>query len=65
MNLTDPLVHLQAALADRYAIAREIGRGGMATVYLPEDLKHQRTEPMTEIRVVLRWAQEWQETQRR
>jgi tetratricopeptide (TPR) repeat protein/tRNA A-37 threonylcarbamoyl transferase component Bud32 len=33
---------LKAALADRYAIDREIGEGGMATVYLAEDLKHRR-----------------------
>ncbi len=33
---------LKAALADRYAIERELGSGGMATVYLAEDLKHHR-----------------------
>ncbi len=33
---------LRDALADRYAIEREIGRGGMATVYLARDLKHDR-----------------------
>lgn len=33
---------LKAALADRYQIEREIGRGGMATVYLAHDLKHNR-----------------------
>jgi serine/threonine protein kinase len=33
---------LQRALADRYAIERELGRGGMATVYLATDLRHDR-----------------------
>jgi serine/threonine-protein kinase len=33
---------LKAALGDRYTIEREIGAGGMATVYLAEDLKHER-----------------------
>ncbi|MGD2124384.1 MAG: protein kinase, partial [Gemmatimonadota bacterium] len=33
---------LKAALADRYPIDREIGRGGMATVYLAKDLRHER-----------------------
>jgi len=38
----DPLDRLRSALADRYAIKRELGAGGMATVYLAEDLKHHR-----------------------
>jgi Tol biopolymer transport system component/tRNA A-37 threonylcarbamoyl transferase component Bud32 len=33
---------LQVALADRYRIEREIGAGGMATVYLAQDLRHDR-----------------------
>jgi eukaryotic-like serine/threonine-protein kinase len=33
---------LSAALGDRYRFERELGTGGMATVYLAEDLKHQR-----------------------
>ena len=33
---------LAAALADKYRIERELGAGGMATVYLAEDLKHDR-----------------------
>ncbi|HEX9218737.1 MAG TPA: serine/threonine-protein kinase, partial [Gemmatimonadales bacterium] len=33
---------MRAALADRYTIERELGHGGMATVYLAQDLKHHR-----------------------
>ena len=40
--MSDLLERLRAALADRYAIESEIGRGGMATVYLAKDLKHER-----------------------
>ena len=39
---TTALERLTAALRDRYAIQRELGRGGMATVYLANDLKHDR-----------------------
>jgi serine/threonine-protein kinase len=40
--MTDPVTRLNAALEGRYTIERELGQGGMATVYLAEDLKHQR-----------------------
>ncbi|MDZ4673069.1 MAG: protein kinase [Gemmatimonadota bacterium] len=36
------LDRLAAALSDRYRVERELGQGGMATVYLAHDLKHQR-----------------------
>ncbi|MDH4130782.1 MAG: serine/threonine-protein kinase, partial [Gemmatimonadota bacterium] len=36
------LERLRASLSDRYRIERELGQGGMATVYLAEDLKHDR-----------------------
>src|SRR4249919_2521593 len=36
------LAKLQDSLAGRYAIERELGRGGMATVYLARDVKHER-----------------------
>ena len=41
-TMTDTIDRLTTALADRYAIERELGSGGMATVYLAEDLKHHR-----------------------
>ncbi len=40
--MSDPLPRLSAALADRYRIERELGQGGMATVYLAHDIKHDR-----------------------
>jgi serine/threonine-protein kinase len=40
--MTEVLNRLCAALGDRYVIEQEIGSGGIATVYLAEDLKHHR-----------------------
>src|SRR2546422_656349 len=40
--MTDHSERVRASLAGRYTIERELGRGGMATVYLARDLKHDR-----------------------
>ena len=40
--MTDLLDSVRQALSGRYQIVRELGRGGMATVYLARDLKHPR-----------------------
>jgi serine/threonine-protein kinase len=40
--MTDPVTRLNMALEGRYYIERELGEGGMATVYLAEDLRHAR-----------------------
>ena len=47
----DNLTEFKQALADRYAIEREIGSGGMATIYLARDLRHDR---MVAIKVLKR-----------
>ena len=40
--MTDLLDRFSAALPDRYTIERELGQGGMATVFLATDGKHNR-----------------------
>src|SRR6476620_3964086 len=42
MSQTNTLDKLRSALADRYRVDREVGVGGMATVYLAHDLRHDR-----------------------
>jgi serine/threonine-protein kinase len=38
--VTDTLARLADAVQERYRIEREVGQGGMATVYLAHDLRH-------------------------
>lgn len=40
--MPDIVARLNAALSGRYVNEKELGEGGMATVYLAEDLKHER-----------------------
>jgi tRNA A-37 threonylcarbamoyl transferase component Bud32/tetratricopeptide (TPR) repeat protein len=54
--MTDILSRLSAALASQYAIERELGRGGMATVYLARDLKHHRRVALKVMRPELTMA---------
>ena len=42
MQTSTPLERIRGAFSDTYTIDRELGRGGMATVYLAQDAKHER-----------------------
>jgi TolB-like protein/Tfp pilus assembly protein PilF len=48
--VTDDVARLTSALAERYAIERELGAGGMATVYLARDLRHDRAVALKVLR---------------
>ena len=58
--MTDLAARLSTALADRYRLERELGTGGMATVYLAEDLKHRRHIALKTLRTNLTEAMEAQ-----
>ena len=52
--MTEITSRLSTALADRYKIERHLGEGGMATVYLAEDLRHERKVAVKVLRAKLR-----------
>jgi eukaryotic-like serine/threonine-protein kinase len=54
--MTDELARLRAALHDRYRVERELGRGGMATVWLAQDLKLHRAVAVKVLRPELATA---------
>ncbi len=51
--MPNPFDRLKTALEDRYAIDRQLGAGGMATVYLAEDLKHHFLRDASPLHVVV------------
>src|SRR3989475_11724595 len=50
IRVTDPFAELNAALPDHYVIDRELGRGGMALVYLARDTRHERFVALKTVR---------------
>ena len=52
--MSDDIARLTSAVADRYQIDREIGRGGMATVYLSRDVRHNRNVALKVLNELIR-----------
>ena len=64
--MPDTFDGITAALADRYAIERELGSGAMATVYLVEDLKQTRDELEVQMHLAAADARdEWQQVEKK
>ena len=58
--LDEMIDRINAALADRYHVLQKIGEGGMATVYLAEDLRHERNVALKVLKPALQKADtEW------
>ncbi len=49
MAMSDPITRLNAALEGRYAIERELGEGGMATVYVADDPRNERVRDQSAV----------------
>ena len=61
--MTDPITRLNTALEGRYHIERELGSGGMASVYLAQDLKRRLSEYYQAIDRGEQWSGNWRRIQ--